>query len=156
MEGAFTDRRTLRAIAATLVALALLAERAAARSLPVRFLVLAILWRAERIARAFVAGATETFVAGVTETDWPCFDEPPGLGGSPADAALLALRLRLLAALLGVLAGAAGRPAGERPGPGGAPGLPALPPVILPVILPVFLVFRLPAARGRRPPPDTS
>ena len=59
-------------------------------------------------------------------------------------------------ALLGVLAGAAGRPAGERPGPGGAPGLPALPPVILPVILPVFLVFRLPAARGRRPPPDTS
>ena len=135
MEGAFRDRRTLRAIAATLVALALLAERAAARSFPVRFLVLAVLWRADAIARAFVAratgtfvaGATGTFVAGVTWTDWPCFDEPLGLRASPADAALLALRLRMLAALLEVLAGAAGRPAGERPGPGGG-GRPAAPP----------------------------
>ena len=149
MEGAFRDRRTLRAIAATLLALALLAERAAGRSFPVRFLVLSLLWRAEAVARAFVAEATGTFVAGATGADWPCpdlpsFAEPLGLRGRPVDAAILALRLRMLAAVLGMLSGAAGLSAGEEPRPEGAPGLP------------VILVVRLPAARRPPRPHDTS
>ncbi len=144
MEGALQDRRTLRRIALILLALALLAERAAGRSFPVRLLVLAILCRAEAVARTFVAGATATFVAEATVADWPCLDEPPAMRGLPVDAEILALRLRMLAAVLGVLSGDAGRSAGEEPRSGGAPGLPAL------------LVVSLPAARRPPRPHDTS
>ena len=140
MDGALRDRRTLQAIAATLLALALIAERAAGRSFPVRFLVLSLLWRAEAVARAFVA---EAILADRPCPDLPCFDEPPSMHG-PADAEILALRLRMLAAVLGVLSGADDRfaagSAGWAPRPGGAP------------VLPVILVVRLPAARCRRPP----
>ncbi len=108
MEGAVQDRGTFRGIARTLLALALLAERAAARSFPVRFLVLAILYRAEAIARRFVAREAATLVAEALEAGYPdvplpdlaCLDEPAGLHYRAADAMLLALRLRVLAAVL--------------------------------------------------------
>ena len=147
MEGALRDRRTLRRIAALLLALALLAERAAGRSFPIRFLVLSILCRAEAVARAYVAGATE---ADWPRPDLPCFGEPLAMRGGAIDAEILALRLRMLAAVLGVLAnaagGSAGRSAGFAPRPEGAPGLP------------VILIVRLRAARCCRPllPHDTS
>ena len=99
MAGVLQDRGTLRGIAATLLTLALVAERAAGRSFPVRFLVLAILGRAEAIGRAFVAGAIEV--------DWPelpCLAEPLSVCGGPAEAERLALRLHMLAAVLGALA----------------------------------------------------
>ena len=47
-------------IAATLLAMAALADRAALRSLPVRLFVLGILSHAEAIARKFVAGELES------------------------------------------------------------------------------------------------
>jgi hypothetical protein len=112
MTGALQDRGTWKGIAATLLALALLAERAAGRSFPVRFLVLAILGRAEAIARAFVARASATVIAEAIEAGCPCPDfpdlacleEPAGLHCGAADAVLLALRLRVLAAVLSILA----------------------------------------------------
>ena len=148
MAGALQDRRTLRRIALILLALALLAERAAGRAFPVRFLVLSILYRAETIARAFVAGAIEADGPDLPCLDLPCFAEPPGLRGGAADAEILALRLRMLAAVLGVLADAddrfAGRSSGEEPRPGGAP------------CLPLILVVRLPARHRPSRPLDTS
>jgi hypothetical protein len=113
MEG----RGTFRGIATTLLALALLAERAVGRSLPVRFLVLAILFRAEAIARRFVARAAATLIAEAVEAGCPdipfpdlaCLDEPGGLHYGAADAALLALRLRVLAAVLGIFTDAEDR-----------------------------------------------
>lgn len=139
MEGTFRDRRTFSRIAATLLALALLAERAAGRSFPVRFLVLAVLWRAEAIARAYVAREIEA--------DGWCLDEPPAMRGGAADAEILALRLRMLAAVLGVLANAdegnGDRSAGWTPRPDIAPRLA------------VLLVVRLPAGHICRPH-DTS
>ena len=144
---------TFGGIAATLMALALLAERAAGRSLPVRFFLLVILGRAETIARAFVARELAA--------DWldaPCLEEPADTHYGAADAMLLALRLRMLAVVLDALAGTladtgAGLSGGET---GGAAHLSALMPRLFCEPLPVFLVFRLPAACGRRPPPDTS
>jgi len=108
------DRGTLKGIAATLLALALLAERAAGRSLPVRFVVLAILGRAEVIARGFVARSTATLIAEAIEAGCPdlplpdlaCLDDPHGTHYGAADAVLLALRLRILAAVLGMFADA--------------------------------------------------
>ena len=161
MEGALQDRGTFRGIARTLLALAMLAERSAARSFPVRFLVLAILYRAEAIARRFAARSAATLIAEAIDagfSDFPdlaCLDEPAGLHYGAADASLLALRLRILAAVLGMLSDAedfcdgrsavfsgdssAGWPSVAAPGAGGAP-LPRL-----------FLVAGLPAARLRRP-----
>jgi hypothetical protein len=101
MEGAVQDRGTFRGIAATLLALALLAERTSARCFPVRFFVLAILFRAEAIAR--------TFVAREIAADWPdspCLEDPGARHYGAVDAALLALRLRMLAVVLGALADA--------------------------------------------------
>ncbi len=172
MEGALHDRGTFRGIARTLLALALLAERSAARSLPVRFLVLAILFRAEAIARHFVARSTATLIAEALEAGCPdvplpdlaCLDEPTGLHYGAADAVLLALRLRILAAVLGVFSDAddiyadqsasffddrsTGWPTDWRavaaPGAGGTPTLPLL------------LVVRLPASRRPLRLPDTS
>jgi len=105
MEGALQDRGTFRGIARTLFALAMLAERTAGRSFPVRFLVLAILYRAEAIARRFVAHEAATLIAEAIEAgcnvpDLACLDEPSGLHYGPADASLLSLRLRILAAVL--------------------------------------------------------
>ena len=88
---AIGDDRTLRRITAMLVALAALAEQAAVRSFPVRFLVLCILRHAEVVAWAFVADAI-----GTTR---PVSGEVPA-GNGPSDAMLLAARLRALAAAL--------------------------------------------------------
>ena len=84
--------RMLRRIIALLVSLAILAERAAERSLPVRWLVLWILRRAETVVEDFV----------FDETGMP----PPALegivlaGNGPEDAFALAARFRALAAAL--------------------------------------------------------
>lgn len=97
MEGhaAGRDDRTLWRIISMLVALAALAEQAAARSFPVRFLVLCILRHAEAVAWAFVAGTPGLPL--------PAIDEIPAIGNDPADAILLAARLRALAAALAAL-----------------------------------------------------
>jgi hypothetical protein len=147
MVGALQDRGTFRGIALTLFALALVAERAAGCSFPVRFLVLAILGRAEAIARAFVAGVIDADVP-----DLPCGAEPPGLRGGAADAEILALRLRMLAAILGMLAdldaccddGSVLGPAGPVPRPSGAAG--CADPILL-------LVFATARPRSCRSPP---
>ena len=165
MLGGLQDRGTFRGIARTLLALALLAERTAARSFPVRFLILAILFRAEAIARRFVARSTATLIAEAIEAGCPdcpvpdlaCLDEPSGVHYGATDAVLLALRLRILAAVLGMLADAedicndrsagfsddcsAGWPAFAAAGAGGAP------------FPPLLLVVRLPAARRPSRPP---
>jgi hypothetical protein len=165
MAGAVQERGTFRGIALTLLALALLAERSAARSFPVRFLILAILFRAEAIARRFVARSTATLIAEAIEAGCPdcpvpdlaCLDEPSGVHYGATDAVLLALRLRILAAVLGMLADAedicndrsaeffdyhaAGWPAVTALGAGGAP------------FPPLLLVVRLPAARRPSRPP---
>jgi hypothetical protein len=93
-------------IVALLVSLSLVAERAAGRSWPVRFLVLVLLRRAEAVATSFVAATAEA--AGATADDFPWLDDSPESGAGPLDAAWLALRFRLLAALL-ELCRAAGR-----------------------------------------------
>ena len=171
MAGAVQDRGTLQGIARTLLALALLAERAAGRSFPVRFLVLAILYRGEKIARAFVARTSATLIAEAIEAGCPLpdfpdlarLDEPAGLHYGAADAMLLALRLRILAAVLGVFSDAedilddrsvvfsddrsgwpTDWPAVAASAAGGTPHLP------------LFLLVRLPAARRPFRPPDTS
>ena len=163
MEGVLHDRGTFRGIARTLLALALLADRTAARSFPVRFLVLAILYRAEAIARRFVAREAATLVAEALEAGYPdvplpdlaCLDEPAGLHYGAVDAALLSLRLRILAAVLGMFSDAeefcndgsavfsdgwtGDWPAVRAPRPDAT----SLPPLLL--------IVRLPAARFRRP-----
>lgn len=98
MDGALRNDRALPKIAALLVALALIAERAAGRSFPVRFIVLCFLQRAEAVARAFVADETGL--------DWSWFDDAPETGWHPAEAARLALRFRLLAAALDMVCAA--------------------------------------------------
>lgn len=123
MEGRSIDSR----IAATLLALAGLAERVALRSFPVRFLVLAILWRAEKIARAYVSRELACCEPDLSGPEWACLDlagqewlgqrwadqgfrgtgDESVLAGSTIDAALLALRLRMLASIVMALAGAA-------------------------------------------------
>ena len=85
------DIRTLERIVALLAALAGLAEMAAGRSFPVRFMVLAILRPAEAIARDHVAGATRLSL--------PASEDFPA-GNGAADAMLLAARLRMLAAAI--------------------------------------------------------
>ena len=95
MNAAGRDCRTLSRIAAMLVALAALAERAGNRSLPVRWFVLCILRHAETVAHAFVVDATQA--------NWPYFEESLEVETRPVDAAWLAWRFRLLAAVLDVL-----------------------------------------------------
>ena len=106
MDGlAIRDDRTLRRIVTTLVALAVLAERAAGRSYPVRCLVLFILRQAESVAGSFVAEAMQTFrPAGLVRI--------PPIPNGPDDATGLAMRFRALAAALGALLQLARRFAG--------------------------------------------
>lgn len=117
MDGTALDDRRLRRTIALLVSLAVLAERAAGRCFLIRWLVLAVLRRGETAARAYVAE--------LTQLDWPGFDEAPETGCGPADAALLGLRLRLLAALLGALLGPGERADGWPAAGGGVPCRPA-------------------------------
>ncbi len=95
MHAAVLDDRGLRRIIAMLVSFAAIAERAAGRSFPVRWLVLLILRRAEAVALQFVVEATQA--------DWPLSDDDPQIGCRPEDAAWLGLRFRMLAAVLGAL-----------------------------------------------------
>jgi hypothetical protein len=95
MQAAIGGERALRRIMALLVALAVLAERAAATSWPVRCLVLWILRRAETVAGEFVfeaAGMKLPAIAGIA-----------AVGNGPVDALRLAARFHALAALLGAL-----------------------------------------------------
>lgn len=85
------DERGTRRIIALLLSLANLAERAAARSLPVRWLVLVLLRRAQAVVLPLVVE-----VAGI---DPACFDDPEA-GFRPVDAMLLAASLRMIATLL--------------------------------------------------------
>ncbi|HHZ10168.1 MAG TPA: hypothetical protein GX405_15465 [Rhizobiales bacterium] len=171
MAGGLQDRGTFPGIARTLLALALLAERAAARSLPVRFLVLALLDRAEKIARRFVAREAAALIAEAAETgcshlpdlaglDLACLDEFPGPHRGAADAALLALRLRILAAVLAALANGDAASARRREGRSAgraAEGLGGLAGCVgAASSLPLLLVVRLPVARPLLRPPDTS
>lgn len=174
MEGASRQRGRLDRIAATLLNLAALADRAALRTLPVRFLVLAILWRAEAIAKNFVAGEMGfdrqilDGIARYADDDltgpapcWPTLDELLPPTGSTLDAELLAMRLRMLAAILLALAGA-GRIHGD-----GSVGFSGddwrrwttghLFDASTATTLPFFLVIAYPAALyGIIRPPDTS
>ena len=119
---AIGNDRTLRRIVTMLVALAALAEQAAVRSFPVRFLVLCILRHAEVVAWRFVADAT-----GATR---PAPGEVPAAGNGPSDAMLLAARLRALAAALVALL-RPGRPRAGAPVSAArsarSPSIPALP-----------------------------
>ena len=85
------DRR-LRRMVALLLALAGLAERAGGASFPVRFVVLSILRHAEDVAWAFVAGASAPPHAGG--------EAPLSRRNGAAEAARLALSLRMLALIV--------------------------------------------------------
>ena len=87
--------KTLRRIVALFVSLAVLAERAAGRSFPVRFLVLCFLRRAEIVATGYV-------LEGHGVPPSACV-ENAAAGNDPADALLLAARFRALAAALVLL-----------------------------------------------------
>ena len=133
MDGAVRNERMLLKIAALLVSLSLVAERAAGRSFPVRFLVLAILGRAEAIARAFVVRETQIDWPG-----WPDWAEASEFCGHPADAASLALRRRLLAMILADVVEAGCLAAGDETFTGVAPCDPAK-----------ILIFVVPGPRRR-------
>lgn len=87
--------RGLERIVAMLVALAVLAERAAVRSFPVRWVVLCLLRRAEPVVRSCVAE--------VTQCEWPCPHDVSDTRYRPADAELLAAFFRAMAAALAAL-----------------------------------------------------
>ena len=87
--------RMTRRIIALLVSLAVLAERAAERSLPVRWLVLWILRRAETV--------VEDFVFDETGAPPPAMDGFAPIGNGPDDALRLAARFNALAAALAAL-----------------------------------------------------
>jgi hypothetical protein len=115
------DDTRVRRIIALLVAFAGLAERAAGRCFPIRFLVFVVLWRAEAVARDCVEGVLEA--AGL------CLDDPLILAHAP-DGAALAARFRLLAEILDALPlewVAAADDAGPRPGAAKAGGCPPFP-----------------------------
>ncbi len=155
MDGAVRNGGMLLKIAALLVSLSLVAERAAGRSLPVRYIVLALLRRAESVATSFVAATAEA--AGATSDDLPWLDDSAEGGATPLDAAWLALRFRLLAAVLD-LCRAAGRPgdtADDRDGWAAHGAADRAPRTRVATLLPLLLVVRLPAARHGRPH-DTS
>lgn len=88
------DGKMLRRVIAVLVALAVLAERSAARSWPVRGVVLWLLRRAETAARDFV----------LEETGAPAAAKPfVSVADGPDDALGLAARFRMLAAALAAM-----------------------------------------------------
>ncbi|MEX0404153.1 hypothetical protein ABGN05_00595 [Aquibium sp. LZ166] len=96
------EDQTQRRIVALLVSFAVLAERAAGRSFPVRWFVLVLLRHAQTVALAYVAEVMQaTFIE---------VEERPVAGFTPADAMLLCLRFRALAAVLGALLGPEARP----------------------------------------------
>ncbi|WP_187968648.1 hypothetical protein [Aquibium microcysteis] len=100
MGGSRGDGRKLRRIIATLVALAGLADAAAGRAHPVRWLVLFFLRRGERVALDHVAWELGVKPAVLAAELAPAAG--PGDAG-PMDAVLMAWRLRWLAMVLGAL-----------------------------------------------------
>jgi hypothetical protein len=132
MHGEALDDRTLRRVIALLVALAALAERAAGRFFPVRWLVLCVLRRAEVVGRDFVI---ET-----APWAWPYLEDALEPGSSPMDAVLLGQRLRMLAAVLRALLAPIDPLDGWRSGRDGARHCPA-----------PFAGRRPVAPNGRRP-----
>ncbi|MFN3548932.1 MAG: hypothetical protein ACK4U0_15710 [Mesorhizobium sp.] len=133
MDLAWEDR-SVRRIIALLVALAALAERAGARrSLPVRWLVLVLLRYAEAVVLGFVAEETGLDLSG--------FDDDPAAGFGPMDAAILAWRLRTLAAVLGAWLTETRRCETWTPGTDAAPRGAA-------PVAPVLLVMRFGQPRG--------
>ena len=101
------DGRRLRRIVALLLALAGLADRAGGMPFPVRFIVLAILRRAEAIAWAFAVEA----MSAATPRCADCLPQCVSLAGapvpdhfSPAEAVRLALGFRTLALIVAELA----------------------------------------------------
>lgn len=110
----------LNGIVLLLLALAGLADRAAGRSRPVRWLVLWSLWHAHDVAPDFVAGSA-----------WSVAGRSPALatvghGDDPADAMNLAASLRALARIVRTMAARARRLSILQPGGGPAPGLDAV------------------------------
>ena len=101
------ERQVLARIVALLLALAVLADRAGAAPFPVRFIVLTILRHAEAVAWRFIATAAHAPSRAGIEAPVPCHD-------SRAEAARLALGLRLLALVVAELAAQA--PAAGAPG----------------------------------------
>ena len=95
MDGAGRNGRKLRRIIALLLSLASVADLAAGRAFPIRWMVLAILRRGERAAQVYVADVTQMARADLELEMEACTD--------PGDAALLGWRFRWLAALLGAL-----------------------------------------------------
>jgi len=173
MEGDVRQQGRLPRIAATMLNLAALAERAALRSLPVRFLVLTILWHAEAIARKFVASEMDYFRDIGADLDpyidedldppeprWPSLAEILPPSGFTLDANLLALRLRMLAAILVALAEAGLIWEDDRDDLVSAFGdwpRQLLCAASTATALPLFLVIVYPVARhGVIRPPDTS
>lgn len=96
------DRQILLRIAAVLLALANLAERAAARPFPVLWLVLTFLRPAEAIAARFVADLS----GWEAPLDDAAPSAPESSNGARAEALRLALAFRMLAFLLDAAAGA--------------------------------------------------
>ena len=95
-------------IAAILLALADLAERAASASRSVRYQVLWALRQADEVASAFVTGSP-------CEGDqWPPAATPVRCGFDPADAEHLAASLRMLAFMVQAMAARRGRGGSER------------------------------------------
>jgi hypothetical protein len=123
MQGEARDDRRLRRIIALLVSLAGLAEQAAGRCYPLRFIVLLVLRRAQSAACDYVADAA------LLDGLW--FDDGMQDGCRPEDAVLLGQRFRWLAAVVAGLLSPAGqfggshgacdptRPASCRATPGG-------------------------------------
>jgi hypothetical protein len=154
MDGEVRNGGTLQRIVALLLSLALVAERAAGRSWPVRFLALVVLRRIEAVATSFVVREIEA--AGADAADFPWLDEAAESGSSPLDAAFLALRFRLLAEVLELcrVAHRSGNIFGNQARSGDISGIwggnaPRLP---------VFLIVRLPGRRFHRLPrsPDST
>jgi len=113
VHAAMGDERAIRRIMALLVALAVLAERVAARSFPVRCLVLRVLRRAEAVAAPFVFEATGTPLASM-----PILTSPK----DPAHAIHLAARFHALAVAFGALLSVVGRFNDQAARPGCASG----------------------------------
>jgi len=104
------EMEALQGIAALLLSLAGLAEIAAGRSFPVRWLVLTGLWHAQDVTRHCFVGPACAVAAGHGSSTW----QANGHGHEPADAFSLAALLRALALVVRNIAARLGwRSAGQ-------------------------------------------
>ncbi len=100
MDGAGMNGRKLRSIIALLVQLASVADLAAGRAFPIRWMVLFFLRRGERAAQVYVARALHAELADLEDELAPVSGPADA---SPADAVLIAWRFRWYATVLGAL-----------------------------------------------------